>query len=189
MIYTIPGSYPNFTSAIADLNNRGISGPVTFNVSSGFIDTAVNLTINTTGTAENPIIFQRSGADSLLPNPVIYAGVGTSTTVDGIIKFNGVDYVTFDGIDLMENPANVTTTTQMEWGYAFVKPNGTNGCQNNTIKNCVITLNKTNLPTVGIYSGKPFANIDWNICCNNSCRCGHLIILSLIILLLILMLV
>ncbi len=151
-VYTIPGSYPNFTTAIADLNNKGISGPVTFNVSSGFIDTAVNLTINTTGTAANPIIFQRSGANNLLPNPVIYAGVGTSTTVDGIIKFNGVDYITFDGIDLMENPANITTTTQTEWGYAFVKPNGTDGCQNNTIKNCVITLNKTNLPTVGIYS-------------------------------------
>ncbi|MCX6160767.1 MAG: GEVED domain-containing protein, partial [Ignavibacteriae bacterium] len=151
-VYTIPGSYPNFTTAIADLNNKGISGPVTFNVSSGFSDTAANLQINTTGTASMPIIFQRFGTDNLLPNPVIYAGVGTSTTLDGIIKLNGADYITFDGIDLMENPANVDATTKTEWGYALLKPDGTNGSQNVTIKNCAITLNKTNLATVGIYS-------------------------------------
>ena len=151
-VYTIPGSYPNFSTAIADLNARGTYGPVTFNVSSGFVDTAANLIINTTGTADNPIIFQRVGANPL-PNPVIVAGVGTSTTTDGIIKLNGADYITFNAIDLQENPANTTTTTWMEWGYALVKPSGANGCQNVTIKNCNITLNKSNLPSVGIYSG------------------------------------
>src|SRR4030095_12558492 len=64
----------------------------------------------------------------------------------------GADYITFDGIDLQENPANVTATTQMEWGYALVKPSGTDGCQNVTIKNCTISLNKTNINSVGIYS-------------------------------------
>ncbi|MBE2218620.1 MAG: hypothetical protein IAE90_10470 [Ignavibacteria bacterium] len=151
-VYTIPGSYPNFNTAIADLNARGTMGPVTFNVSSGFIDTAANLVLTTTGTVTNPIIFQRFGA-APLPNPVITAGVGTSTTTDGIIKLNGADYITFDGIDLMENPANTTPTTQMEWGYALVKPDGSNGCQNVVIKNCSITLNKTNVASVGIYSG------------------------------------
>ena len=150
-VYTIPGDYPNFSTAIADLNNRGINGPVTFNVSSGFIDTASNLIINTTGTITSPIVFQRVGANPL-PNPVITAGIGISTTTDGIIKLNGADYITFDGIDLQENPANVTNTTRMEWGYALVKPNGTNGCQNVTVQNCSITLDKTNTNSVGIYS-------------------------------------
>jgi hypothetical protein len=151
-VYTIPGDYPHISTAVADLNSRGTYGPVTFNVASGFVDTAVNVVITATGTALNPIVFQRFGADPL-PNPVIVAGTGTSTTVDGIIKINGGDYITFDGIDLQENPANVTTTTQMEWGYALVKPNGTNGSQYNTIKNCTITLNKTNTASVGIYGG------------------------------------
>jgi len=39
----------------------------------------------------------------------------------------------------------------MEWGYALLKVDGTNGSQSNTIKNCVITLNKTNTNTKGIY--------------------------------------
>jgi hypothetical protein len=36
-------------------------------------------------------------------------------------------------------------------GYAFLKASATDGAQNNTIKNCAVTLNKTNTVTVGIY--------------------------------------
>jgi len=35
------------------------------------------------------------------------------------------DNVTFDGIDIQENAANVTTTTQMEWGYSLLKNSAT----------------------------------------------------------------
>jgi GEVED domain-containing protein/putative BNR repeat neuraminidase len=163
-VYTIPGNYAHFSLAIADLNARGTYAPVTFNVQPGFIDTAVNLVITRSGTSANPIVFKNassdnplsslsSGKDNPLVNPLIVAGTGTGTT-DGIIKLSGADYITFDGIDLQENPANTTTTTWMEWGYALLKPDGTNGCQNVTIKNCVITLNKSNVNTLaaGIYS-------------------------------------
>jgi len=34
-----------------------------------------------------------------------------------------------------------------------VKASGTDGAQNNTIKNCAITLNKANAATVAIYGG------------------------------------
>lgn len=150
-VYNIPGDYPHFNLAISDLNARGTSGPVTFNVAAGFVDTAVSLILSTPGSASSPIIFQRVGADVPLPNPVIVAGTGVGS-MDAIIFLNGADFITFDGIDLQENPANTTTTTQMEWGYALVKPNSSSGCQNNTIKNCNITLNKTNTTSVGIYS-------------------------------------
>ncbi len=72
--------------------------------------------------------------------------------MDGIIKFSGVSYITFDGIDLSENPANTTATTRMEWGYALLKASADSGSQNITIKNCNITLNKANTSSVGIYS-------------------------------------
>ena len=38
--------------------------------------------------------------------------------------------------------ANTTTTTVMEFGYGLFKASVTDGCQNNTIKNCTITLNR-----------------------------------------------
>ncbi len=107
-----------------------------------------NLIITATGTSANPIVFQKSGVGA---NPLITAGVGVSTTLDGMIILSGADYVTFNGIDLIESAGNTTTTTQMEWGYAILKVDGTNGSQNNSIKNCVISLNKTNTNSKGIY--------------------------------------
>ncbi len=149
-VKTIPGTYATLAAAITDLNTQGVgSGGVTFNVAAGYTDTASNLTITATGTFANPIVFQKSGAGA---NPLLTAGVGTSTTLDGIVKFSGCDYITFDGIDLLENPLNVTTTTQMEWGYALLKVDGINGSRNITIKNCTITLDKSNINTRGIYS-------------------------------------
>lgn len=150
--YLIPGDYATIAAAFADINARGVNGssPVTFTVADGYTETAVNLQLNRGGTQTGPIIFKKAGAGPRT-NPLITAGTGTGTT-DGIIKLVGASYVTIDGIDLQEDPANVTTTTQMEWGYALVKPNGTIGNQNVTIKNCTITLNKANTSSVGIYS-------------------------------------
>ena len=39
----------------------------------------------------------------------------------------------------------------MEFGIALFRPTPTDGCQNNTIRNCVVTLNKVNTGTFGIY--------------------------------------
>ena len=152
-VKTIPGDYASLAAAITDLNTSGVGvGGVTFNISAGYTETFATPTaglITATGTATDQIIFQKSGAGV---DPLITAGVGTSTTVDGIIVIRGGDYITFDGIDLQENVVNTTPTQQMEWGYALLKVDGTNGSQYNTIKNCTIALNKTNTASVGIYS-------------------------------------
>jgi len=152
--YNIPaGTYTTIAAAITALNAQGVgAGGVTFNVAAGYTEafsspTAGYITTNT-ATLANQIIFQKSGAGA---NPVITAGTGTGT-MDAIICFNGVKYITFDGIDVSENSGNTTTTTQMEWGYTLLKVSGTQGSQNITIKNCGITLNKTNTVTYGIYS-------------------------------------
>jgi len=155
-VKTIPGDYATVAAAITDLNAVGVVPPgVTFNIAAGYTETFATPTaglITATGTNLNSqIVFQKSGVGA---NPVITAASGgTSTTVDGIIVIRGGDYITFDGIDLVENAANTTATLQMEWGYAFVKASATDGAQYNTIKNCTITLNKTNTATAGIYSG------------------------------------
>ncbi len=80
------------------------SGGVTFNVAAGHTETFTSDSsgkISATGTVSNPIVFQKSGVGA---NPKITAGVGTGTR-DGIIILRGGDYITFDGIDVSENPA------------------------------------------------------------------------------------
>ena len=151
-IKTLPGDYATFTAAINDINITFPAGGVTVNVAAGYAETSAAalplLTAQGTGGATGQIVFQKSGAGT---NPKITAAAGTTTTLDGIVRLSGADYVTFDGIDLSEAATNTTVTTQMEFGYALFRPTTTNGCQNNTIKNCVVMLNKTNTATVGIY--------------------------------------
>ena len=142
---TIPGDYASVAAAVTDLNTVGVgTGGVTFNVAAGYSETLTGkITIIATGTASNPIVFQKSGAGA---NPVLTSYVGTvatpSVVADGFIVLAGSDYVTFDGINLTESAANTTTTTVMEFGFGLFKASATDGAQNNTIKNCTITLNR-----------------------------------------------
>ncbi|WP_216690397.1 beta strand repeat-containing protein [Hymenobacter siberiensis] len=154
----IPADYATVAAAITALNAQGVgAGGVTFNVPAGYSETFASPTagaITVTGTAANPIVLQKSGTGA---NPKITAGVGTTTNLDAIISLSGSDYVTIDGLDVAENAANTTATTQMEFGYALFRPSATDGCQFNTIRNCVVTLNKTNTGTIGIYGASSTA--------------------------------
>ncbi|MCX6232597.1 MAG: hypothetical protein NTZ33_13760, partial [Bacteroidetes bacterium] len=145
-VKTIPGTYASISAAIADLNTNGVgTGGVIFNIAAAYTETiSATLSLTATGTASNPIVFQKSGAGA---NPLITAyttGIATSdsTVQDGIWNFIGSDYVTIDGIDLYD--PNTTNPATMEYGYGFFKQSDVNGCQNNTIKNCVVTLNRNN---------------------------------------------
>lgn len=146
---TVPGSYASIAAAVNALNSVGVSGPVTFNIAAGYTETAPvgGYTLTATGTAANTITFRKNGVGA---NPLITAyagGTGTPGTAvqDGVFELIGSDYVTIDGIDITDpNTANPAT---MEFGYALYKASVTDGCQNNTIKNCVITLNRLNWAT------------------------------------------
>jgi hypothetical protein len=151
--YTIPGSYATLAAAVTALNTNGISGIVTINIAAGYTETAPSggYALTATGTSTNKIIFEKSGAGA---DPLFTAytgGTATATTntaqIDGIFRLIGSDYVTINGIDLKENSANTTNATMMEFGYGFFKQSATNGCQNNTIENCTVTLSKTNFTT------------------------------------------
>lgn len=144
--YSVPGTYTSIAAVVNDLNNLGINGPVTINISAGYTETAPigGFNLTATGTSANPIIFQKSGIGSnpLISAPAGGAGLPSTTTQDGIWRIIGSDYITFDGIDLIDG--NTSSPAYMEFGYGFFKNNATDGCQNNTIKNCVITLNRDN---------------------------------------------
>jgi|GEM_PF-764338 hypothetical protein len=142
---SIPGDYATICAAITDLNSKGVgTGGVTFNVLAGYTETlASRLNITATGTAANPIIFQKSGAGN---NPKITAYTGNATPAslipDGIWSLQGSDYVTINGIDLFD--PNTTNNATMEYGYGLFKNSSTDGCQNVTITNCTITLSYNN---------------------------------------------
>ena len=145
----IPGDYATIAAAVADLNTNGVgSGGVTFNVAAGHTETiSATIVLTATGTASDPIVFQKSGTGA---NPLITAytgGTGTpgSATQDGIWALVGSDYVTIDGIDLLD--PNTSNPATMEYGYGLFKASATDGCQNVTIQNCTITLKRVNNAT------------------------------------------
>ncbi len=143
---TVPGTYTSIAAAINDVNTLGVSGPLTFNISAGYTETAPigGYTLSATGTLANPIIFRKNGVGV---NPLITAftgGTGTpgSAAQDGIFSLIGSDYITIDGINLID--PNIANPATMEYGYGLFKSSANDGCQNNIIKNCLITLNREN---------------------------------------------
>ena len=147
--YYVPSvCYPTINSFVNALNSGSVSCDVVCYVATGHSETApvggINLT--QTGTAANTITFQKIGGGA---NPIIYAPVGTvtlngtSTVADGVFSLNGSDYITIDGIDIVDN--NVSGPATMEYGYALYKTGATDGCSYNTIKNCTITLSRLNV--------------------------------------------
>ncbi len=165
--YSIPGCFPTISAAANYLNTNGTTGTGTiqFDVAAGHtetvpatgivlrgIGTAGNLA---TGTVDRPIVFKKDGAGT---NPTVRAALWTAgSNFDGIIKIAGGDYITFDGITLEENPGNTVvatgaTNTMTEVGFGLFIGAATNGAQNNTIKNCTVTLNENYPNSVGIFS-------------------------------------
>lgn len=146
-IKTIPGDYSSVALAIADLNAQGAGpGGVTFNIQAGHTETLPSLTsglFTVSGTSANPIVFQKSGAGA---NPAITAAPGTAAVAEYIFCIKGGDYITFDNINISDPSGTV------EWGFALLKSSAIDGAQFNIIKNCSISLNKTNTASVGIYA-------------------------------------
>jgi hypothetical protein len=146
--FTVPGSFPSIAAAVNTLNALGVAGPVTINIAAAYTETAPTgglKLFNVAGvSAVNQIYFTKLGAGS---NPLVYAYTGgtctpLSTSQDGIWWLIGSDYITIDGIDLTDpNAANPAT---MEFGFGLYRLNAGDGCQNNTIRNCVITLRNVN---------------------------------------------
>jgi uncharacterized membrane protein len=149
-VYNIPGDYVTIGAAINDLNIFGVTGAVTVNIAAGHTETATvgGYTLNSIVGASsiNQVTFRKNGAGA---NPLITAYTGTATPAsaqqDGVWRFLGTDFVTIDGVDITDpNTANPAT---MEFGYGFFKVGTIDGCQNNTIRNCNITLNRINNAT------------------------------------------
>jgi hypothetical protein len=163
---TIGTDYATIAAAVTALNTSGVGvGGATINIPAAYTETAPSggivlgsTVLNATLSTANQLKFVKTGTGV---NPLLTAQTGgTGTTNDGIFKLAGADWVTIDGLDLKENTAN-TGTALMEWGYALVNLNAAapfDGVQNTTIKNCAVTLNKTNAgATMCIYGANNVA--------------------------------
>ncbi|MFN6963200.1 MAG: Calx-beta domain-containing protein [Pyrinomonadaceae bacterium] len=135
------------SGAIADLNTNFVTGNVTYNVCAGHTETlTAALAITATGSLGNDIIIQKSGAGA---NPLITAYVGTATpgsaTPDGMLRLQGSDYVTIDGIDFTD--PNLANPATMEFAIGLFKATAGNGSNNNIIQNCTINVQRVNNAT------------------------------------------
>lgn len=160
-------NYTSFTAAINALNSLGVGQDgVIFYVPAGltFNETAMIPAITTTGTQENPITFQKSGTGA---NPLVTVP-GTTGAQDYVFKLTGVNYITFDGISV----ANAGSNTNVEYGYWLANSSMTGGSSNNIIKNCTVTLNRSNNSSCGVFSEAVTAannnNLYQNITINNA---------------------
>jgi hypothetical protein len=163
-VKNIPADYATVQLAISALNTQGVgTNGVIFNIDANHVETLANSTagvITASGTATDSIVFRKNPTTTGNNPKVISFLIATSSATDGIMKIAGGDYITFDGITLEENPSNTAATKLTEWGFALVKKQNTtpfDGCQHVRIRNCTITLNKTNVNSVGIYSGNHIA--------------------------------
>jgi hypothetical protein len=171
--YYIPSiCYPTLASFITALNAGTVGGSITVNVAAGYTETATagGFNITQTGTVANPIVFQKFGAGA---NPTFTAsGAHTAgSIVDAVFKIVGADYITIDGFTIQENAANVTSTptgsnNMTEFGVGLFYTTVTDGPQNNTIRNCTISLNSTYTNTFGIYSNTQHSSTSGTVSAN-----------------------
>jgi hypothetical protein len=131
--YTInnqqPGTgnnFQSFTVAAAALNNGGVAGPVTFNVSNGPYTEQIELTAIAGVSNTNRVIFNgggrtiRFGAEISAQRPVI--------------RLNGTDYVTINNLVIDASNGGANPAPAYGWGIHL-----TNAADNNTINGCTIT--------------------------------------------------
>ena len=147
----LAASYTSLATALTDLNAvTTMTGPVTLVLAAGNETTPStglqlgSASLNAVLNATNTVTIIGAGSTTILN-----AGVGTATPAsavpDGILKLVGVDYVTIDGITFTDG--NTTNPATMEVGLGMFKLSATDGCQNNTIQNCIFNMQRVNNAT------------------------------------------
>jgi len=146
------GNFATLSAAAMFLNRNGVSGPVTLTVNSGTYDDIFHL-IDVAGTSStNTIKLVGSGTVVLSPLNGSYSTTSPgAASGDAIIRLEGAQYVTIEGLQLVDNLNNLTTRTKFNMGVlmrnAVYPVSGVAtfiGAKYNTIKNVSIDLNAMN---------------------------------------------
>ena len=152
-------NYTTLTAAVADYNTRSLCGAVVFSLTDATYTEAAAITINANAAASatNTLTIKPT-----LANTTIAVTGGSATQ---ILLLNGADYVTIDGSisntvntvcpavaatrDLTITNTNTGTSSAVVW----LTHAGTDGANNNTIKNCNIVGNAPATTLLGLGSG------------------------------------
>lgn len=172
--YTVGGggaSFATLSAAAMALNRNGVSGQVTMTVNSGTYDDIFHL-INVAGTSSNNTIKLTAGSGTVVLSPLngSYSTISPgAASGDAFIRLEGAQYVTIEGLQLIDNLNNLTTRTKFNMGVlmrnAVYPVSGVPvfiGAKYNTIKNVFIDLNamngQPNAGAVGIRLGTQGTN-------------------------------
>ncbi len=158
-------TYPNLSGAVADINHRGVSGAIVFNLTDANYDTS-NINGNNifpiligpvTGTsASNTITIQRSSGNATLTYNGSQQGgniscaansalIGTST--EPILGLVGADFVRLNNIVLNQNGS----ANFVDRGLSVMNVSATDGATNNIFTGISVTLNRSNTSTIAIH--------------------------------------
>ncbi|MES2591064.1 MAG: T9SS type A sorting domain-containing protein [Bacteroidota bacterium] len=146
------GTYPTLTGTgglFDAINTNGLSGNITANILSNITETGINpLNSIGYGCASHYTL-------TIKPNTGVTAAL-TGSSTSGLIKLNGADYVTINGSnsggttkDLTISNTNTGTSSAVIW---LASASATDGANNNTIKNCIITGNAPTTTLAAIIS-------------------------------------
>jgi len=168
-------AYPCLSEAIADINHRGISGPVTLLLTDAVYDeTAANggnifpIILGNASSVSNTLTIQPVSGTANIRSPgsfgsgtIVRIVSNTSTTLFGsaqepVIGLAGSDYVTIQNVNLGISGNVAVNGTKLDKGLAYVNASVIDGAQNNTFKNFTVTLLRTNTSALGFESRVPY---------------------------------
>src|SRR6185503_10951015 len=145
------GDFATLTAAVAALNSRVMTGPVTF-----------QLTDPTYPAETFPIAINPNGGNGAANTVTIKPAPGVSPAISGsstsaLIVLNGIDYVTIDGSnsggssrDMTISNTNAGTSSADIWGQTITTADPTT---NNTIKNLNLSGNASTTTFAGVGFG------------------------------------
>ena len=152
------GVYATITAAVADLNSRGVSGPVRFLLNDGtYLSETLPIVINVTSsyvpTATNPV--------TIKPNTGVTSTVAGASASGAIFKIFKTDYITIDG----SNTVGGTTRDLTLENISATSPNvvwfgssGTTPITGGALKNCVVRNGANTSSAVVISDGTTVGN-------------------------------
>lgn len=149
----LAGTYGSLSAAITALNGTTITSPVVITLTGNETAPAGGYSITKSGTVSNTITIQGSSS-TITASSALTAGSKT----DAIFKIVGGDYITIQNFTMVENAANTTaavaTNNMTEFGVALFASSATDGAQNNTIQNNIITLSSATgyQNAIGVFS-------------------------------------
>jgi PKD repeat protein len=162
-ICTSSCNYSSFSAAVSDLNSKGISGAVTFNVSSGTYVDYISITTVTGASSVNTITFKGAGRTK-----TILKGSSGSN----IVLVNGISYVIFDGMTIQNTSGSGSAVYFNNTGYCSLLNSNITGVAGTgsqvvyayntnylTVNNCYLSGGNNTFYFTGSGSSTPIGNL------------------------------